>query len=102
LKEFKEAQRWLKPIQRVPLNKKSELFDDILQETEELIKIFVTSIKTAEKKPRLGVVGCLFFIRCWTFDVRVGRSSFKTTLYGINVTCVCLQNKLAFMGLRPL
>ncbi len=33
--------------------KKSELLDDILQETEELIKIFVTSIKTAEKKPRL-------------------------------------------------
>ena len=27
--------------------KKSELLDDILQETEELIKIFVTSIKTA-------------------------------------------------------
>ena len=44
-------------------------------ETEELIKIFVTSIKTAEKKPRLGVVECFvldvcFFIRCWTFDVR--------------------------------
>ena len=27
--------------------KKPELLDDILQETEELIKIFVTSIKTA-------------------------------------------------------
>jgi hypothetical protein len=33
------------------------------------------------------------------FDVR--RSSFKTTLYGTNVTCECLQNKLALMGLRP-
>ncbi len=31
------------------------------------------------------------------FDVR--RSSFKTTLYGINVTCECLQNNLALMGL---
>ncbi len=30
---------------RVPLIKKPELLDDILQETEELIKIFVTSIK---------------------------------------------------------
>jgi len=29
---------------------KPELLDDILQETEELIKIFVTSTKTAEKK----------------------------------------------------
>jgi hypothetical protein len=35
---------------RVPLIKKPELLDDISQETEELIKIFVTSIKTAEKK----------------------------------------------------
>ncbi len=35
------------------------------EETEELIKIFVTSIKTAEKKPRIGVVECSywFFIR---------------------------------------
>ncbi len=29
-----------------------ERLDDILQETEELIKIFVTSIKTAEKKQK--------------------------------------------------
>jgi hypothetical protein len=50
--------------------KKPELRNDILQETEELIKIFVTSIKTAEKKPRVvecWVLGVCFFIRCWTF-----------------------------------
>ena len=29
-----------------------ELLNDILQETEELVKIFVTSIKTAEKKQK--------------------------------------------------
>ena len=80
---------------------KPELLDDILQETEELIKIFVASIKTAEKKLRLGVVefpglNVCFFIRCWTFNVRC--SSFKTTPYGINVTCECLQNNLALMG----
>jgi hypothetical protein len=46
----RENQRWSKIIQPVPLIKKPELLDDILQETEELIKIFVTSIKTAEKK----------------------------------------------------
>jgi hypothetical protein len=34
----------------VPLIKRPELGDDILKKTEELIKIFVTSIKTAEKK----------------------------------------------------
>ena len=50
LKELRETQRWLKLIQRVPLFNKPELLNDILAETEELIKIFVTSIKTAEKK----------------------------------------------------
>ena len=50
LKELREAQRWLKLIQRVPLIEKPERINDILQETEELIKIFVTSIKTAKKK----------------------------------------------------
>ncbi len=49
LKELRETQRWLKLIQRVPLIKKTELLNAIIQETEELIKIFVTSIKTAEK-----------------------------------------------------
>jgi four helix bundle protein len=52
LKELRETQRWLKLIQRAPLIKKPELLDDILEETEELIKIFVTSIKTAEKKQK--------------------------------------------------
>ena len=51
LKELRETQRWLKLIQRVPLIKKPEL-NDILKETEELIKIFVTSIKTAENKQK--------------------------------------------------
>ncbi len=45
--------------------KKPELLDAILQEPEELIKIFVMSIKTAEKKPRrrgwMFGIGCLFF-----------------------------------------
>jgi four helix bundle protein len=52
LKELREAQRWLKLIQRVPLIKNPELLNDILDETEELIKIFVTSIKTATKKQK--------------------------------------------------
>jgi hypothetical protein len=41
-----------KLIQRVSLINKPTLLNDTLQETEELIKIFVTSIKTAEKKKR--------------------------------------------------
>ena len=52
LKELRETHRWLKLIQRVPLVKKPALLDGILEETEELIKIFVASIKTAEKNKR--------------------------------------------------
>jgi len=52
LKELRETQRWLRIIQRVPLIEKSELLHDILEEKEQLIKIFVTSIKTAEKKQK--------------------------------------------------
>jgi hypothetical protein len=81
------------------------------EETEELIKIFVTSIKTAEKKSRLGVIECSVLDVCFfisrqgvigrsMFDVR--RSSFKTTPYGINTTCECLQNNLALMPFSPL
>jgi four helix bundle protein len=50
LKELRETQRWLKLIRRVPLIKKPEILDRILGETEELIKIFVASIKTAQHK----------------------------------------------------
>jgi four helix bundle protein len=50
LKELRETQRWLKLVQRLPLIKKPELLNDILEETEELIRIFVASIKTSEKK----------------------------------------------------
>ena len=49
LKELRETHRWLKLIQRVPLVNKPESLNDILRETEELIKIFYTSIRTAEK-----------------------------------------------------
>ncbi len=50
LKELREAQRWLMLIQRIPLINPAEKLDNILQETEELIKIFVSSIKTTEIK----------------------------------------------------
>lgn len=49
LKELRESKRWLRLIQEVPLIKSFESVDSFLQETEELIKIFVTSIRTAEK-----------------------------------------------------
>ena len=52
LKELRETKRWLKLIQSVPLVKIRECMNDILQETEELIKIFVSSIRTAEKNKK--------------------------------------------------
>ena len=50
LKELRESYRWLKLIRRVPLLDDRKLLDDILCETEELIKIFVSSFKTAGNK----------------------------------------------------
>ncbi len=50
LKELRESERWLKLIQRVPHVKPPERMNDILQETDELIKIFVSSIRTTDKK----------------------------------------------------
>ena len=38
LKELRESKRWLKLILRVPLIKKPELLNDILQETEEELR----------------------------------------------------------------
>jgi four helix bundle protein len=52
LKELRETKRWLLLAQRVPLNQSPALLDPILQETEELIRIFVASIRTAVSKQR--------------------------------------------------
>lgn len=49
LKELREAHRWLKLIQRVPLLK-PQLVEPLVQETDELIRIFVSSIRTAKKR----------------------------------------------------
>jgi four helix bundle protein len=54
LKELRETQRWLKLLQRIPLVKNPEQFECHLNETEELIKIFVISIKTAKKKAKVA------------------------------------------------
>ena len=52
LKELRETKRWLKLIQRIPLNKREGELNNSLNETEELIKIFVTSINTARKNSK--------------------------------------------------
>jgi four helix bundle protein len=52
LKELRETQRWLKLIERVAFITNHDLFDPILKETDELIRIFVASIQTAERKQK--------------------------------------------------
>ena len=50
LKELRESHRWLRLIKRVPLVKPPADVDPVVKETEELIRIFVTSIRTAKRK----------------------------------------------------
>jgi four helix bundle protein len=51
LKELRESYRWLLLVQRVPLLR-PRLVEALVQETDELIRIFASSIRTAEKKKR--------------------------------------------------
>ena len=48
LKELREARRALMLVKKVPLSKHEGMVDDALGETEELIRIFFTSIRTAK------------------------------------------------------
>jgi four helix bundle protein len=48
LKELRETKRWLKLVQCIKLINNSDRLDELLDETEQLIKIFVKSIKTAQ------------------------------------------------------
>jgi len=50
VKELRETRRWLKLVHRVPLVESSEQLDALLAESDELIRIFVASIRTAEKR----------------------------------------------------
>jgi four helix bundle protein len=51
LKELRESDRWLRLIQRVPLIK-PPLVEPLIRETDELIRIFVRSLETAEQRGR--------------------------------------------------
>jgi four helix bundle protein len=50
LKELKESRRWLRLVRRVPLLKPESQIDPLLDETEQLIRIFATSIRTAQRR----------------------------------------------------
>ncbi len=48
LQELRESSRWLKLAERVPLTDQQEPLAKLLKETDELIRIFFASIRTAE------------------------------------------------------
>ncbi len=48
LKELRETDRWLNLVQRAELIVNPTLLDPLIKETDELIRIFVASIRTAE------------------------------------------------------
>ncbi len=50
LKELRESYRWLRLIHYVPMIKNPKLIEPLLGETDELIRIFVKSIQTAEDR----------------------------------------------------
>lgn len=52
LKELRESQRWLRLLVRASLIKSPGEVDPALQETDELIRIFVASIRTADRRPK--------------------------------------------------
>ena len=47
LKELRETWRWLRLIQRIPLVKKPDLLNPLIDEADQLIRIFRKSILTA-------------------------------------------------------
>ena len=50
LKELRESNRWLLLIQKTNLFPDAKSLPHLLNETDQLIRIFVTSIKTAKKR----------------------------------------------------
>ena len=54
-KELRESRRWLRPIQRVPLLTDAAELEKALKETDELVRIFAASIRTARAKKTFNV-----------------------------------------------
>lgn len=54
VKEMRETLRWLKLVKRVPLVSKPQLLDELMNEADQLIRIFRQSIITARKNAAKG------------------------------------------------
>ena len=49
LKELRETYRWLRLVQRLPLLEPSNRLDQLIDESDQLVRIFAASIRTARK-----------------------------------------------------
>jgi len=54
LKELRETWRWLRLVRQVPLTEDLVTVKGLIRESDELIRIFSASIRTAEKRGRDG------------------------------------------------
>lgn len=52
LKELRESDRWLKLLKRSEIHVAPEMQTQLLDESDQLIRIFITSIRTAEQRKR--------------------------------------------------
>jgi len=48
-KELRESRRWLKLVMRAGLIEKPNLLDSLIGEADELVRIFASSLKTAQR-----------------------------------------------------
>lgn len=55
LKELRETRTWLLLVQRVPLIQAPDKVTELLDETEQLIRIFYSAIRTATQRPSSNV-----------------------------------------------
>jgi len=82
LKELRESRRALRLIKRVPLLDRPETADALMRESDELIRIFVASVRTARKglarETSDAIYGAESLGDASTFDVR--RSMFDVQI----------------------
>jgi len=79
LKELRETHRWLQLVKRVPLIAKPAKADPLIQETDELIRIFVASLRTVQSRQTSDAkvrqdaelpIHSMFDVGCSMFDVQ--------------------------------
>ena len=79
LKELREAKRALRLVKRVPLARDLPAVDAALEESDELIRIFAASIRTARKRMTCKEQGFVYDSQILTSALDVERSAFSVS-----------------------